>query len=66
MCYRRDHENIIKTLLISIGNMYDEYNRRLLADWRNRDTHAFADIGSIINANRDADADEHANPNPDS
>jgi hypothetical protein len=46
--------------------MYDEYNRRLLADWRNRDTNTFADIGSVINTNRDADADEHPDRNPDS
>ena len=66
MCYRREHEEKIRSLTIRLRSMFDRHDKRVLDAYRNRDTHTFADISAFINTNRDADADENPDPRSDS
>lgn len=55
MCYRREHENNIRSLARSLSNMYDRADRRVLNWYRNRDRHTFIDLSAYINPDRNPD-----------
>jgi len=57
MCYRRGHENQIRSLARRINAVFVRADSRLLNAYRNRDRHTFADLAPYINTNRDTLSD---------